>query len=108
MPQVRKFSQSKTKDRKNQILSALAGMRTCPELSHPWRLPMDSSAPVISPLEASAMQAGGGLWPVPRAAAMVPAARRWAGQRLLSLPLELAFWALWHCRHARPPDTAQA
>ncbi|MBW1249238.1 hypothetical protein HX787_01565 [Pseudomonas tolaasii] len=18
----------------------------------------------------------------------------------------LAFWALWHCRHARPPDTA--
>ncbi|WP_197020078.1 hypothetical protein [Zestomonas thermotolerans] len=22
-----------------------------------------------------------------------------------ALPLELAFWALWHCRHARPPDT---
>ena len=20
----------------------------------------------------------------------------------------LAFWALWHCRHARPPDTALA
>jgi len=19
-------------------------------------------------------------------------------------PLLLAFWALWHCRHARPPD----
>ncbi|WP_412548652.1 hypothetical protein [Pseudomonas sp. MWU13-2105] len=23
---------------------------------------------------------------------------------LLALPSELAFWALWHCRHARPPD----
>jgi len=22
-----------------------------------------------------------------------------------ALPSELAFWALWHCRHARPPDT---
>ncbi|SDF82613.1 hypothetical protein SAMN05216381_2456 [Pseudomonas seleniipraecipitans] len=21
------------------------------------------------------------------------------------LPQTLAFWALWHCRHARPPDT---
>ncbi|SNS94907.1 hypothetical protein SAMN05216255_3964 [Pseudomonas segetis] len=21
-------------------------------------------------------------------------------------PKILAFWALWHCRHARPPDTA--
>lgn len=21
-----------------------------------------------------------------------------------ALPCELAFWALWHCRHARPPD----
>jgi hypothetical protein len=20
------------------------------------------------------------------------------------LPQTLAFWALWHCRHARPPD----
>ena len=20
----------------------------------------------------------------------------------------LAFWALWHCRHARPPDTRRA
>ncbi|NWA26416.1 hypothetical protein HX866_16115 [Pseudomonas gingeri] len=24
--------------------------------------------------------------------------------RLVALPSELAFWALWHCRHARPPD----
>ncbi|PNQ88224.1 hypothetical protein CCU68_33090 [Pseudomonas gingeri NCPPB 3146 = LMG 5327] len=23
---------------------------------------------------------------------------------LVALPSELAFWALWHCRHARPPD----
>lgn len=22
-----------------------------------------------------------------------------------TLPQTLAFWALWHCRHARPPDT---
>jgi len=22
------------------------------------------------------------------------------------LPEILAFWALWHCRHARPPDSA--
>ncbi|MFP5422153.1 MAG: hypothetical protein ACLGID_11915 [Gammaproteobacteria bacterium] len=27
----------------------------------------------------------------------------------VKLPHTLAFWALWHCRHARPPDdwTAQ-
>ncbi|QXI29977.1 hypothetical protein [Pseudomonas vanderleydeniana] len=24
----------------------------------------------------------------------------------VALPCELAFWALWHCRHARPPDVA--
>ncbi|KAF1067802.1 MAG: hypothetical protein GAK45_01563 [Pseudomonas citronellolis] len=29
---------------------------------------------------------------------------RWLTLQPLSLPLELAFWALWHCRHARPPD----
>jgi len=23
----------------------------------------------------------------------------------VALPSELAFWALWHCRHARPPDS---
>ncbi|SDV01769.1 hypothetical protein SAMN05216202_3215 [Pseudomonas mucidolens] len=23
-----------------------------------------------------------------------------------ALPSELTFWALWHCRHARPPDNA--
>ncbi len=32
----------------------------------------------------------------------------WAARLLISLPLELAFWALWHCRHARPPDSALA
>jgi hypothetical protein len=31
---------------------------------------------------------------------------RWLTLQPLSLPLELAFWALWHCRHARPPDSA--
>ena len=25
-------------------------------------------------------------------------------QRTARLPQTLAFWALWHCRHARPPD----
>ncbi|CAE6883457.1 conserved protein of unknown function [Pseudomonas marincola] len=24
------------------------------------------------------------------------------------LPQILAFWALWHCRHARPPDSLTA
>ncbi|WP_454875929.1 hypothetical protein [Pseudomonas farris] len=27
---------------------------------------------------------------------------------LSSLPSELAFWALWHCRHARPPDSCMS
>ncbi|MPQ67337.1 hypothetical protein GC387_11945 [Pseudomonas sp. MWU12-2323] len=27
-----------------------------------------------------------------------------ASPSLVALPSELAFWALWHCRHARPPD----
>ncbi|WP_394560950.1 hypothetical protein [Aquipseudomonas alcaligenes] len=27
---------------------------------------------------------------------------------LPSLNPVLAFWALWHCRHARPPDTRLA
>ncbi|OPD83138.1 hypothetical protein AO930_32230 [Pseudomonas aeruginosa] len=31
---------------------------------------------------------------------------RWLELEPLSLPLELAFWALWHCRHARPPGPA--
>ncbi|TQL09842.1 hypothetical protein FBY21_5282 [Pseudomonas sp. SLBN-26] len=34
--------------------------------------------------------------------------RRWPALTRVSLPLELAFWALWHCRHARPPDSAPA
>ncbi|AEF20209.1 hypothetical protein Psefu_0224 [Pseudomonas fulva 12-X] len=25
-----------------------------------------------------------------------------------ALPQILAFWALWHCRHARPPDALSA
>jgi len=25
-----------------------------------------------------------------------------------ALPQILAFWALWHCRHARPPDVSLA
>jgi hypothetical protein len=28
-----------------------------------------------------------------------------SGCLMTCLPLELAFWALWHCRHARPPDS---
>ncbi|WP_162934909.1 hypothetical protein [Pseudomonas cavernae] len=28
-------------------------------------------------------------------------------QATTALPAELAFWALWHCRHARPPDAAR-
>lgn len=36
-----------------------------------------------------------------------------ARRRLLTplnplLTIILAFWALWHCRHARPPDAAFA
>ncbi|MBO3273894.1 hypothetical protein [Pseudomonas schmalbachii] len=31
---------------------------------------------------------------------------QWRRLQPLTLPLELAFWALWHCRHARPPDAA--
>ncbi|WP_133295863.1 hypothetical protein [Pseudomonas sp. AFG_SD02_1510_Pfu_092] len=30
-------------------------------------------------------------------------ARRRAGENPL-VHIILAFWALWHCRHARPPD----
>ncbi len=33
---------------------------------------------------------------------------RWLELEPLALPLELAFWALWHCRHARPPDARHA
>lgn len=37
--------------------------------------------------------------------AHLPEQRRAYADRALSPPLEdLAFWALWHCRHARPPD----
>jgi hypothetical protein len=31
-------------------------------------------------------------------------ARLAADQVNARLPEILAFWALWHCRHARPPD----
>jgi len=33
----------------------------------------------------------------------LPKARRRAGENPL-VHIILAFWALWHCRHARPPD----
>ncbi|WP_178101914.1 hypothetical protein [Pseudomonas yangonensis] len=41
----------------------------------------------------------------------VPLYRAPARRRLLErlnplLTIILAFWALWHCRHARPPDIA--
>ncbi|QEY61803.1 hypothetical protein FXN65_06930 [Metapseudomonas lalkuanensis] len=43
----------------------------------------------------------------PGVAPTVQFSRKWAIHLLISLPLELAFWALWHCRHARPPDSAR-
>ncbi|PZE13414.1 hypothetical protein DMX10_10830 [Pseudomonas sp. 57B-090624] len=51
---------------------------------------------LIAPTEPLAAPAGRGM----------RCERRWPGQPSVSLPLELAFWALWHCRHARPPDAA--
>ncbi|RRV17659.1 hypothetical protein EGJ22_15000 [Pseudomonas sp. p99-361] len=41
--------------------------------------------------------------PLPRPS--LPKARSRAGENPL-VHIILAFWALWHCRHARPPDTA--
>ncbi len=43
----------------------------------------------------------------------VPLHRAPARRRLLErlnplLTIILAFWALWHCRHARPPDAVPA
>lgn len=35
----------------------------------------------------------------------LPKARAHAGENPL-VHIILAFWALWHCRHARPPDTS--
>jgi hypothetical protein len=36
---------------------------------------------------------------------LLPAEVRCAAERIHPrLPHTLAFWALWHCRHARPPD----
>ncbi|SIR87026.1 hypothetical protein SAMN05216307_3384 [Pseudomonas putida] len=35
----------------------------------------------------------------------LPKARSRAGENPL-VHIILAFWALWHCRHARPPDTS--
>ena len=43
--------------------------------------------------------------PQPLGSAHLRGQRRAYADRALSPPLEdLAFWALWHCRHARPPD----
>ncbi|SDF96881.1 hypothetical protein SAMN04490204_2538 [Pseudomonas thivervalensis] len=50
-------------------------------------------------------------WPpaeqYPSSAAVDPVGKRTPAivPSLSALPSELAFWALWHCRHARPPDT---
>lgn len=36
---------------------------------------------------------------------LLPAEVRCSAERINPrLPHTLAFWALWHCRHARPPD----
>ena len=38
-----------------------------------------------------------------------PALRLWGcAPAPTALPRTLAFWALWHCRHARPPDSSLA
>ncbi|WP_084312144.1 hypothetical protein [Pseudomonas jinjuensis] len=42
----------------------------------------------------------------PKAAAPVRLPRQRTRRSAPTLPLELAFWALWHCRHARPPDVS--
>lgn len=57
---------------------------------------------LVSPasLEPVAARKAGSVVRLPRKHA------RWLERQPLTLPLELAFWALWHCRHARPPDTA--
>jgi len=41
--------------------------------------------------------------PLPRPS--IAKARTRAGENPL-VHVILAFWALWHCRHARPPDTS--
>lgn len=52
-----------------------------------------------APLEPVAARKAGSAVRLPRKHA------RWLELQPLTLPLELAFWALWHCRHARPPDS---
>ncbi|HSX86660.1 MAG TPA: hypothetical protein VLG17_01535 [Pseudomonas sp.] len=43
--------------------------------------------------------------PLPHCLSRQPERRRPVLLRsLAALPEILAFWALWHCRHARPPD----
>jgi hypothetical protein len=37
-----------------------------------------------------------------------PARRRLLERLNPLLTIILAFWALWHCRHARPPDVVPA
>jgi hypothetical protein len=37
----------------------------------------------------------------------LPKARACVGENPL-VHIILAFWALWHCRHARPPDLSAA
>ncbi len=45
--------------------------------------------------------------PRPQQAPSFPKVRARRGENPL-VHVILAFWALWHCRHARPPDTALA
>ncbi|AYF85724.1 hypothetical protein D6Z43_00505 [Pseudomonas sp. DY-1] len=69
---------------------------------------MGCSTPHTSPLRALTL---GQTRAARRAPGVVPKVqffRKWASHLVISLPLELAFWALWHCRHARPPDSALA
>ena len=45
--------------------------------------------------------------PRPHQAPSFPKVRARRGENPL-VHIILAFWALWYCRHARPPDTALA
>lgn len=47
------------------------------------------------------------ITPPPPSRPSLAKARARAGENPL-VHVILAFWALWHCRHARPPDTPLA
>ncbi|MDH4585666.1 hypothetical protein E8F20_27860 [Pseudomonas sp. BN415] len=69
---------------------------------------MGCPAPHTSPLRALTLGQVRAARRAPGVAPSVLFSRKWAVNLLISLPLDLAFWALWHCRHARPPDSALA